>query len=651
MDGGLTALGGFLYQTVVALGLKAETYQHYQDVPPDKDDLETVLGFAKEGQVRYEDEDQDVSIQTMLHEQQPGYILVQIKYSRLSLPPPITKHALENIIKRLQASETSAHGRGHQVTGYSLLTSRPLNDDARQLAQTYQLPFHIVSSLPERFWESRLRQFAQLFSCTDDEIERGIRQGIGDLLQKVTNPHFYGEPIITKELLIELFTGCQQAHAVTPELAAKKSQEHLNKLFDMPFHLDTHPFVERLALQKDLNLLLYEHAFIVVSGVGGNGKTAVVWQWMNRAFQFKVPQRQRRYYHLYPSQWVQEDLFSHLFCTWANVPSLHRWHQQGAEQILDRLEIACTADAPSVSIDHPILILGLDAVDEAFRDGDQRALRNLLLWFWKQEKHRSQPPRATLIVTCRDSQELAEHWLNLSSPYEDEQNIFRNIELVVDTFSEEELLSAASAHLPAVLAERFELRHQAKEASEAFPLPLASGQAAHPLVFSSLELPPSKELFWEMEGAGIPQSMDADVFEALRHPTLWHSLQKIDTTVQARVLNGETEALGQLAMRFLVWFCSKARARGNRVQMKQMMEVLAVIAHHCDPHQSPRYKKKDWITHANSTPHMTHEMAARFFEEALSAGLIRDDERGWWRWRHPFIGEFLALQPLNEEDE
>src|SRR6266566_4524821 len=104
IDGGLTAISGFLYQTVVALSLKAGAFQAYLDAPINKGDLETVLGFAKEGEVRYEDEDQDISIRDVLHGEQPGYILVQLKYSSLSPRPPITVYELKKIISRLQAS-------------------------------------------------------------------------------------------------------------------------------------------------------------------------------------------------------------------------------------------------------------------------------------------------------------------------------------------------------------------------------------------------------------------------------------------------------------------------------------------------------------------------------------------------------------------
>src|SRR5260370_5496110 len=148
------------------------------------------------------------------------------------------------------------------------------------------------------------------------------------------------------------------------------------------------------------------------------------------------------------------------------------------------------------------------------------------------------------------------------------------------------------------------------------------------------------------------QAVAAEVFQALRHPTLWHCLLTIDGTMQSRVLDGEVDALAQLVSHFLRWFCQKVRARGgNRARTADMIEVLKAIAHHCDPRQSPRHMNKDWITHASNTPHMNTGLAASFFEEGLSAGLIVRDTGGWWRWRHPFIGEHLAMQLGISEDK
>lgn len=633
MDGGLTALGGFLSQTVGALSLKADTFQEYQDAPTNKDDLETLLGFAKDGEMRYEDEDQDVSIRHVLHDEQPGYILVQFKYSSISPRPPITQYDIRKIISRLKASEEKARVHGRQVTGYSLLTNRPLNADTQRMVETYRLPFYVAHSLPERYWEERLRQFARGFSCINSEIDAGIRQGIGELLLRSTNPGYYGEPVITREMLIGIFTGCQTTHALTPEIVAKESQQQLSKLCTEFLHLGTPPLLVRQSVHKRLSDLVEQHAFVVLSGVGGNGKTAALCQWMDDCFVSALPQRLGTYYNLSRSQSVQEDFLAQQFCTWAHVPTSHHWYLlRTPEQILDRLEIARAASMKTPSINHPIFVLGLDAVDEAFQEHDQHALRTLLMWFWEQEVHLSHQPRATLIVTCRDTEELAER-LSIVSPYGERPKPFRNVEVPVEKFSPSELVAAARLHLP-TFAERFE---QAYRAVEVQPTVLASS-----LETTSVLQPENPAL----------EAVDGEVFQALRHPTLWHCLLEVDNgTMQSHMLDGKVNALEQLASHFLRWFCSKMRARGKRTRHDDMIEVLKAIAHHCDPHRSPRYQDKDWVTQASRTPYMNREQAESFFEEALSAGLIVGDIRGWWRWHHPFIGEYLTLQPPSAEDE
>jgi hypothetical protein len=287
-------------------------------------------------------------------------------------------------------------------------------------------------------------------------------------------------------------------------------------------------------------------------------------------------------------------------------------------------------NAPSMS--HPVFVLGLDAVDEAFREHDQRALRKLLMWFWKQEEELRQQPRATLIVTCRDPKELAERWLSLTSPYEDEPKPFRGVEVMVDEFSPSELVAAARLHLPA-LAERFEHAYRALE-----------GQGT--LLASSLET----ASVLQPESPSL-RSVETEVFQALRHPTLWHCLLKVDVTMHSRVLDGEMDALAHLVMHFLSWFCHKVRARGKPAHNGEIIEVLKAIAFHCDPRRSPRHPSKDWKAHASKTAYMNREQAELFYEEALSAGLIVRDTGGWWRWRHPCVGEYLAVQSSNLEEE
>jgi len=202
MDGGLTALGGFLYQAVGALGLKAGAFQEMTNRTTGSTDLETLLGFAKSGVIHYEDLDQDASIQSVLHGEQQGYVLVQFKYSSQNPPETITLPELEEILQRLRRSEAKARLLGYQVTGYSLLSNRRLSEPARHHADEARAgrpPLYVARSLPDDLWEGLLRRFAQTYGCVDSEIERGIREGIGTVMQQAGS---HGRPVITKELLV-----------------------------------------------------------------------------------------------------------------------------------------------------------------------------------------------------------------------------------------------------------------------------------------------------------------------------------------------------------------------------------------------------------------------------------------------------------------
>ncbi|MFL5701532.1 MAG: NACHT domain-containing protein [Ktedonobacteraceae bacterium] len=363
----------------------------------------------------------------------------------------------------MKASAEQALLHGHQVTGYSLLTNRPLNDAAWQLAKSSPVPFYVASSLPERYWEERLRRFARCFSCTDTEVADGIRRGIGDLLQRVTHRRYFGEPVITREMLIEAFTGSPATHALTPDIVAEKSRQQLNRLFRQPFHLGQLPFVLRPSIQKQLSDLVEQHAFIVLSGTGGNGKTTALWQWIEDCLTSRLPQQRGIYYHLDSADKVQRDFLAVRFCRWARVPTTHHWMILNIpEQIIDRLEIARNAST-KLPLEHPLIfVLALDAVDEAFQQPDKDALKELLMWFWEQETQLNVRPRATLIITCRETKELARNWLRIISPHEKEPKPFRDIEVEVKEFSPDELVAAARQCLPTV-ADRFEKARQALE--------------------------------------------------------------------------------------------------------------------------------------------------------------------------------------------
>ena len=103
-----------------------------------------------------------------------------------------------------------------------------------------------------------------------------------------------------------------------------------------------------------------------------------------------------------------------MVCDCSGLPPIHHEHRTNtAELALKRLEIALP-DA-----DHPVLVLGLDGVDEeaALRDQPQ-AIRETLRWFWEEDARIDREgtlPRATVIVTCRRADEITDTWLNLDA--------------------------------------------------------------------------------------------------------------------------------------------------------------------------------------------------------------------------------------------
>ena len=103
-----------------------------------------------------------------------------------------------------------------------------------------------------------------------------------------------------------------------------------------------------------------------------------------------------------------------MVCECCGLPPVHHERRNNPACLaLKRLDIAL----PEAG--HPVLVLGLDGVDEhaAFSDQPQ-ALRETLKWFWEEDERIDRDgilPRATVIVTCRRADEVTGTWLNLDA--------------------------------------------------------------------------------------------------------------------------------------------------------------------------------------------------------------------------------------------
>lgn len=106
IDGGLTALAGYLYQTVGVLGMQAKAYRLENLIG--SNDLEALLMLIQQGELLYEYLDQDAAItrRSLGIDPQAEIVLVQFKFSRQTPPAKIGKQELFTILFRFLGLES-----------------------------------------------------------------------------------------------------------------------------------------------------------------------------------------------------------------------------------------------------------------------------------------------------------------------------------------------------------------------------------------------------------------------------------------------------------------------------------------------------------------------------------------------------------------
>jgi len=126
---------------------------------------------------------------------------------------------------------------------------------------------------------------------------------------------------------------------------------------------------------------------------------------------------------------------------------------------------------------------------------------------------------------------------------------------------------------------------------------------------------------------------------SLRHPAMWGSFVSLDHEWRLLVLEEHSAALSELAKRFLVRFCDKVNRRHVSLSDRRVLNALRSICT-AIPGGSVELSRHDhWILPARGP--VTNDEAACLFDEAISYGLIVEDARGQWLWRHGFVPDHL----------
>jgi len=627
LDGGYTALAGYLYQTVALLGMIAQA--NCSNVATDTEEMEAILELMHpEGEVSYEHLDQDAVIHKLGINNTNGSTFVQFKYSRQASPPTISQDELIDIVKALYKGEEKAQNMEGLVTGHILVTNRRLGPEAQELKAAAEQGHYdhpelykkrryrreilkqliVVTPMSMNQGRRMLTRFAEELGCLKrkQEITSGINELIGYIFHQSGD---YGSASVTKADLLKAFTKSPEARSITPQSIVEYSSHEVERFpCSKPSGLVRREKLDEIAKKAN------KRALVILHGLGGCGKTITLWQWAKELVTPTSPDV-GAFTAIEPADYIPECWIADLVCKWGNLnpakgfPRCKERHQNAIERLL-----IANRDLP-----HPILHLGLDGLDEEIGAKQQETIKNILRWFWEEDKTsraEGHLPRATLVVTCREVEEL-EKWLRLDvSGFSYE---YKLPDVEIDIFTPEELTMAAYQ------TRQLELFHAIKNALPELTLPIS-----FPNQFAS--------------ASPVSYAVDDQIIESLRHPAMWRSLLEFgNEEEQLRALAGDPQAAEELACIFVRRFWNKLYHRGQNLDLEEeeLHFILHKIALSGKNNQKIKRTRKSWIDEACATDLVRDRGAERLYKEADSGGLIRK-ENIYWRWRHKLVWDYLA---------
>ena len=358
---------------------------------------------------------------------------------------------------------------------------------------------------------------------------------------------------------------------------------------------------------------------VILSGSGGCGKTVALWQWA-KDLVVSSPPGNGVFTAVSPAEDLDPNWIAQSVSSWANLPVNSPRCEEHFDRALGRLLVA-NPGSPQ-----PILHLGLDGLDEEIGVAQRETVKQTVKWFRKQSRMlrtEARAPEAILVVTCRDAGDLAQKWLRDPSGFGNDGLSPQVVE--IGDFNEKELeRAAASCGIPEL----------------------------HDMIEASLHIPAADrfdtvadgDTFITLGHATSANQANETILQAVRHPAMWRSLLGLAPPAQLKALEGEPGAVEQLAHAFLQRFFSKLSARGCALGLdnEALHHVLHSVALGCTRDVPGRHAFSDWVDSACKTDLVKRVEARSLYYEAISGGLISRDDALHWRWRHPFVGDYLA---------
>ncbi len=579
--------------------------------------MESLIELAQDpNALIHEAYDSDVAIvHEIIGAVRKGIALVQFKYSERGVDTPIDIPEFKKILDSFLTAEKRVGKDNAKVTGIHLITNRVYRDKTECVAvghnskvfkddlTTDQRRIATIlkheSGIEPEFWRERLYLFGKTFGLRDDEVAAGCERLLGFVIEQTVAQ---GTCEIMQHTLIERLTGSREARQITHASLAGSLVEHLDELGPPPNCV----IVERSTAQEEYAAFA-NRAVILLTGLGGTGKTATLRKWAEAetATSFVAARRSAAV----TQTWIHEQIAG-----WRCIYG----QNESSDAALSRLRTA----NPNSSI--PILHLAIDGVDECLEPGQHaNGVRELVRWFHECDKEvtsgRQKTPTARLLVTCRNASDFEGLWapnpsglsMNQSDPPP---------EIRFGDFSEDEFAQLVEGERVALGESMCDRLMQ----SVATPIGVTEeGYVSVDLQSSARgNVGPSNALL-------------------LRQPTMWACFLHVSSKAREAFLQDEKEGRFAVASRFVDRFTAKVASRCNHLCQRESLAALKALAIISRSEGSAAQTVSRWHAVVSAALGDVGAPARRLLAEALSAGLV-DEEQFRWRWRYQFVADYLA---------
>jgi hypothetical protein len=456
----------------------------------------------------------------------------------------------------------------------------------------------IYSRVGADHWLEALRKYATERGLYDEEFEPALSRLVGDALRTtVKGPAEFSQGWLNRCLFGSPNIRSLRIAAPDSDSARCESAVALESWLTRQVGSFQHSLVRREYL-RDLSDQLIRYPVVLVLGGGGCGKSTL-------AAQFLLEFSASRFVAAVSARDLGAFWLGQAFNTWRH-PESARQRPPGPDDDVPRRLRYANPDAPS-----PILVVDIDGLDEK-GDRSWDHVRNLVALCDRQGHEDAsdmsliRTARATAPEASRARRNLLGELFSADYPSDHEDQFGL---VIIDDFSETEFRAVLQQHPDPSVRGR---------------LQIAAETTAGTTVAET-------EALLDMDLAS------PDLIASLRHPVLWGTFSRLCIDEQQRVLNG---AFDPLSAEFVERFCMKTNRRRPTLHGERVRRALIRIARLFPAHQTIAGRQTDWVAPAAQL--ITEDEAAFLFDEAISYGMIREEEPGQWTWRHRFLRESLA---------